>query len=151
MQFDKEKWDAYVQEQGVENIARKIFENPVYKATELLYSSIDSLIYTITSIEYSPFKNQINCRNAIIFLALGLNIDDFMTEPLPEPLQTITGIEALRALCDGKVLRDIETDALYKVKDNIYLIYHGNDAWDKAHIDINFLLIDKFEVMSCQP
>jgi hypothetical protein len=149
MEFDKEKWGAYVQEQGGhKNLASTAMENRVIQYCYLYDDALEAF--------EDDFNPIIHSGDTALFMALKLDIEEFI---LPEPVQTVTGIEALQALCDGKVLRlnsnsDQRVD--YEIHGrHIMRRYVGNKDFEYCYqpredSGADFFLNHIFEVIPCQ-
>jgi hypothetical protein len=137
MKFDKQKWDAYVQEQGgFESLAKKAMENKVI-------SFIFDYNHVLDVIQ-SSFTPTTISDDVIIFLALNLNITDFI---LLEPVQIFSGIAALALLCNGKELKTISTDLFYMIEDHTLLERDTVDVWEPSDQSVHYFLNNDFEVI----
>ena len=132
MKWDSKKWKAYVETVetvGIDVLISLIENNPIFKN------------WGINGLAVCNDFNPINYRSHYgIFTALGLDIKDFLVD------DTITGVEALRALADGHKLM-LDTGTYWIKKDKLWFERNApNRPLSIAELNFNDFMTLKFTI-----
>ena len=123
MKFDIKKFTDHVEAVGVAYLKNMLIINPISVNWDILFSDIFD--NSFNPLDYSSDYG--------IFTALKLDIKDFLVD------DTVTGVEAIQALLDGKTLLLYENE--YVIKDGL-LCCRNKDTYKS----FNDIMTDVFTI-----